>query len=339
MRNRFTAFLFCCLVTQAAVAQDAVKAANTFIQTLSPAQKQVTLFSFDEEERYNFHFVPKERKGITFNEMTAEQKAAAHILIRTCLSEKASRHTEEIMQLDQVLKILENRKEEDHYRDTGNYHLSFFGIPSGETIWGWRLEGHHISFTFCFDKQKMVSGTPGFLGANPGIVREGPQEGKQVLKAETDLGYALVQSLNSQQRNKALLSDTAPADILSSNKRSLPATDTSGIAYSLLNPAQQQQLLHLIKEYVNRYTRLFAADMLKEIESAGLAQLHFAWAGSTEKGAGQKHYYKITGPTLLIEYDNTQNNGNHVHSVIRDLQHDFGGDLLLEHYRKAHKPG
>lgn len=336
MKTPFTVLIFCVLFVRMAVAQDAVTAANNFIQTLSVQQKQITLFSFDDEERYNYHFVPKERKGITFNEMNAEQKAAAGLLIHTCLSEKASRHTEEIMQLDQVLKVLEKRKEEDHYRDTGNYHFSFFGIPSAETIWGWRLEGHHISFTFCFDKKKMVSGTPGFLGSNPAIITEGPQQGKQVLKTETDLGYALVQSLSSDQLNRALLAATAPADIISSNKRSLPAADTSGIAYTLLTPWQQQQLLYLIKEYVNRYTKLFAADMLKEIEAAGLAHLRFAWAGSTEKGPGQKHYYKITGPTLLIEYDNTQNNGNHVHSVIRDLQHDFGGDFLLEHYRKEH---
>ena len=336
MHKRLLCLLvFGCLSCQSF--SQAVSAANRFIAKLNAVQKDSTVFSFGDEERFNFHFVPKPRRGITFNELNTAQRSAAIALIKTGLSEKGFQHAHDIMQLDQVLKVMEKRKEDDHYRDTGNYHISIFGIPSPQTQWGWRLEGHHISFNFSYDKNRMVSGTPGFLGSNPAIVPDGPQKGKQVLKEETDLGYAVVQSLSEEQLTKALLSDTAPADIISFNKRNAKPEDTRGIDFFQLQPAQQELLLKLIREYVERYTKLFADDMLREIQDAGLNGLSFAWAGSRQKGPGQKHYYRITGPTLVIEYDNTQNNGNHVHSVIRDLKHDFGGDLLLEHYQTEHK--
>ena len=146
---------------------------------LNDEQKKETLFPFDNDERYIYHFVPIERKGITFNEMNENQKKAAFDLLETCLSEETFKKTKEIMQLDQVLKVLEMRKPEDHFRDTGNYHITIFGIPSDKTIWGWRFEGHHISFNFSFLNKSLTSGTPGFLGSNPGIVLSGI---KKVLK-------------------------------------------------------------------------------------------------------------------------------------------------------------
>jgi pyruvate formate-lyase activating enzyme-like uncharacterized protein len=110
-----------------------------------------------------------------------------------------------------------------------------------------------------------------------------------------------------------------------------------GIMYSELNAAQKQQLLQLINVYVHRYTKLFAEDLLKEIQQAGLDQLHFSWAGNTTKEFGKAYYYSIQGPTMIIEFDNSQNNANHIHTILRDLKHDFGGDDLLEHYRVSHK--
>ena len=149
---------------------------------LNDEQRKETLFPFDNDERYNYHFVPIERKGITFNEMNENQKKAAFDLLETCLSEETFKKTKDIMQLDQVLKVLEMRKPEDHFRDTGNYHITIFGIPSDKTIWGWRFEGHHISFNFSFLNKSLTSGTPGFLGSNPGIVLSGIKKGTQVLK-------------------------------------------------------------------------------------------------------------------------------------------------------------
>ncbi|MEI8074249.1 MAG: DUF3500 domain-containing protein [Bacteroidota bacterium] len=317
-------------------AQKSVVAANHFITLLSTQQKMETVFPFDSDERYNYHFVPIERKGITFNELNELQRIAAFDLLKTCLGDEAFIKTKEIMQLDQVLKELENRKDEDHYRDPANYHITIFGIPSAKTIWGWRFEGHHISFNFSFSKQTLISGTPGFMGSNPGIVLNGSHKGKQVLKDETESGFKLLRSLNESQFTKTIIDSIAYKDILSFDKRVLMLKSPEGIRYSELTKEQQQLMLQLISVYVHRYTQLFAEDMLKEIQASGLENLWFAWAGDRNSMMGKGTYYRVQGPTILIEYDNTQNNANHVHSVIRDLKHDFGGDELLQHYKTEH---
>lgn len=327
---------FSLVVHFTARAQQIVSAANKFINTLTAAQKAETLFPFDTDERYNFHFVPIARKGITFNEMSETQKQLAIDLMKTCLSNNAFQKTQQIMQLDNVLKELENRPPEDHYRDPGNYHITIFGIPAANTIWGWRFEGHHISFNFSVDKQKLIAGTPGFLGSNPGEVLSGPEKGKQVLKDETDMGFLMLHALSPEQLKKAVIDTAAPKDILTFDKRRAIIDTPAGILYTELNPVQQQELLQLIRLYVQRFTKLFVEDRLKDMQRAGLENLRFAWAGYTQKEAGKGTYYRIQGPTIIIEYDNTQNNANHVHSVIRDLLHDFGGDELLQHYQTYH---
>jgi hypothetical protein len=328
---------FVLLIATATRAQQVVTAVNQFISTLNSEQKAETVFPFEGEERYNFHFVPKERKGITFNEMNEEQKKAALNLIRSCLSENAFQKTQEIMQLDLVLKEIEKRKPEDHYRDPNNYHLSVFGIPSPTTIWGWRFEGHHISFNFSMDKMKAIAGTPGFLGSNPAVVQDGPYKGKQVLKEETETGFNLLHALSNEQLKKTIADTLSPKDIITFNNRKAVLETNTGIGYSELTDAQKQLLLQLINVYVHRFTKLFADDMLKEIQQAGFENIRFAWSGRTQPGIGNPHYYRVQGPTFIIEYDNTQNNANHVHSVLRDLKHDFGGDELLEHYKTAHQ--
>ena len=319
-----------------AKSQDIVSAANKFIQTLSPAEKAETLFPFESDERYNYHFVPLERKGITFNEMTDQQKQLALHLLQTCLSNQAIGKIQQIRQLEVVLKELENRKLDDHYRDTGNYHFSIFGIPANNTIWGWRFEGHHMSFNFSVANKKLVAGTPSFLGTNPGIVLSGPQKGKEVLKDETDIGFQMLHSLTASQLKIAIIDTAAPKDILTFDKRKAMIDHPAGISYADMTPVQQQALLSIVNLYTHRFTHLFAEDRLQEIQKAGLENLYFVWAGSTEKEIGKGTYYRVQGPTIIIEYDNTQNNANHVHSVYRDLLHDFGRDELLQHYQSSH---
>ena len=312
-------------------------ATNAFINLLDSAQKAQTLYPFDADERYNFHFFPKDnRKGISFNELNDAQKQAAKNLIKTCLSTNAANKVQEIMELDNVLKAAEHRKPEDHFRDPGKYFLTIFGIPADNTTWGWRLEGHHVSFNFSARNKKLVSGTPGFLGANPAVVREGPHKGMEVLKEETDNGFALLHSLTKAQLKKAMIDTLAPNEIITFVSRKAMIDNPKGVIYSELTAKQQQQFLQLINLYVHRYTKLFADEMLKEIQQAGLNNLKFAWAGDTEREVGKACYYRIQGPTIIIEYDNSQNNANHIHSVLRDLKNDFGGDLLSEHYKSDH---
>jgi hypothetical protein len=309
--------------------------AQKFLQTLSADQKQKALFLFDADERYNWHYIPKERKGISLNELTAEQQKAAMNLLHTVLSDTGFEKTTSIMQLEKVLKEVENRQAGDDYRDPGNYHFSIFGNPLTDSIWGWRLEGHHISFNFSSDNNRLVSGTPGFLGSNPAIVLSGPEKGKQVLKDETELGFALLNSLDEKQTEKAIISTEAPGEILTAASRKAMISDPKGILYNELNKTQQKIFIQLLSIYIHRYTNSFALRMMQEIETAGLNNLRFAWAGAHQPGPGNPHYYRIQGPTIIIEYDNTQNNANHIHTVIRDLKNDFGGDELLEHYKNT----
>src|SRR5688500_3388714 len=181
------------------VPDDMSAAANKFLETLSPRQKAKTQFSFDEQERYNWHYVPKSRKGIPLSDLDDDNRKAAMSLLRTALSDTGYNKTIAIIELEAVLRDVENRPANDDYRDPGKYYFSIFGKPAADAIWGWRLEGHHISFNFSTKNNQLVSGTPGFLGANPAIVLSGPEKGKQILKDETELGFALLHSFDAAQ--------------------------------------------------------------------------------------------------------------------------------------------
>ena len=309
------------------------KAASVFLQTLSAKQKAKIQFGFNEEERYNWNYIPRSRKGLTLNEMNDQQIKAAFGLLRTALSDTGFNKTNSIIQLENVLREVESRSSHDTYRDPGNYSVSIFGNPATDAIWGWRLEGHHIAFNFSSRDNRLVSGTPGFLGSNPAVVLSGSEKGKYILKDEAGLGFALLHSLNKEQKNKAIVSNEAPGEILTAASRHAMINDPKGILYNELNSSQQQIFMQLLSIYIHRYTRSFAEVMMKEIEEAGLNDLRFAWAGDQQPGIGHPHYYRIQGPAIIIEYDNIQNNANHIHTVIRDLKNDFGGDELLKHYK------
>jgi hypothetical protein len=311
------------------------QAANEFLQSLSSKQQSIARFKFDEEERYNWHFIPKTRKGIPLKELNSTQRNSFMKMLRAALSDTGFQKTTAIVRLENILRQAEGRPENDEYRDSGKYYISVFGNPS-DPIWGWRFEGHHISLNFSSRDNRLISATPNFLGANPAIVLSGPEKGTEVLKDETQLGLALLNSLDAKQRQKAVINVDAPADIITGADRKAIITDTHGVSYNELNSDQQKIFIQLLSLYIHRYTRLFATDMMKDIEAAGLNNLLFAWSGDQQIGIGHPHYYRIKGPTIIIEYDNTQNNANHVHTVVRDLKDDFGGDELLEHYRGSH---
>ena len=305
-----------------------------FCKVFLKNKKTKIQFGFNEEERYNWNYVPRKRKGLSLNEMTDEQIKDAFALLRTALSDTGFSKTNSIIQLENVLREVENRPANDTYRDPGNYSFSIFGNPGTDAIWGWRLEGHHVAFNFSSENNRLVSGTPGFLGSNPAIVLSGSEKGKYILKDEAELAFALLHALNKEQTDKAIISNEAPGEILTAASRYAMINDPKGILYNELNGSQQKIFMELLSIYIHRYTRLFAEGMMKEIEEADLNKLRFAWAGDQETGVGHPHYYRIQGPTIIIEYDNTQNNANHIHTVIRDLKNDFGGDELLKHYKK-----
>lgn len=333
-RALFIIFLSVSLKT---AAQEMSAGAEYFISLLSKEQRAKTLFTFDSEERFNFHFFPiNDRKGLPLEEMNDRQRTAAFALLKTSLSSATVKKIEEIIKLENILKELENRKPEDDFRDPGKYYLAIFGKPADKSVWGWRFEGHHVSFNFSSEDNSLVSGTPGFLGTNPAVVQAGPYRGREILRDEKTMAFSLLHSLSADQLKKALVDSTAPADIITGIKRKALIEHPGGLKYAEMSDRQQEQLGQLLALYLHRYKKEFALKMLKEVRDAGLDQLSFSRAGDREPGIGHPHYYRIQGPTLIIEYDNTQNNANHVHTVVRDLLHDYGGDQLLEHYHSGH---
>jgi hypothetical protein len=314
--------------------EEMATAARSFLATLDPEQKAKAQFTFTDEERKNWHFIPRPRKGLPLKEMSQGQRLLANALLTTGLSGRGFSKAASIMSQEDVLKILEKDKAGAPVRDPENYFFSIFGEPSKDGTWGWRFEGHHLAFNFTAAKGQVVSTTPSFYGTNPGEIIEGPRKGQRVLAAEEDLGWKLVRSLNDEQKKLALLNVPAPKDVLNDPKATSP-TKPEGVPQGKLTPDQQQTLTTLIHEYLETHRPDCAAADWAGIEKAGLDKVDFAWAGSTE--AGQPHYYRVQGPTFVLELDNTQNDANHVHALYRDLDHDFGGvDPLREHVRTAH---
>jgi hypothetical protein len=220
-------------------------------------------------------------------------------------------------------------------RDPGNYSVSVFGTPGGSRPWGWRLEGHHLSLNFTLVPGKPIAVTPAFLGANPAEVHAGASKGLRTLGREQDLGHALARGMNEAQRRRMIIAARSLGDIVAGPGRGEDLTSPAGVPAAGLEGAQRDRLVRLVEEYARNMRTELADDELRRIREAGLERLHFAWAGPTEPG--QPHYYRIHGPTVLIEFDNTQNDANHIHTVYRDLRRDFGADLLRAHYIDGHR--
>ncbi len=317
--------------------------AVTFLQALTPTQRQQTLFRFDDEERFDWHYIPRERKGLPLRAMNASQQQAARQLLRSCLSQDGYQKAEEIMALENVLRVIENRPQNDTYRDPNQYAFSVFGDPSGKAPWSWRIDGHHLSMQFLVvtgpdGAGQVLAQTPIFFGSNPAIVRaDVPQKGKQVLKEETAHAFDLLASLDSAQVRQATLAAVAYPDIVTGNRRKLSLERMDGLRFGDMNEPQRALFRQLLQVYLSRYRVTLARQQLDKLTKAGLDELRFAWAGDLTPtlGAGKGWYYRIHGPTLLIEYDNTQTNANHIHTVVRDLTNDFGLDALEEHYRST----
>lgn len=322
------------MVSANAQTPDHIVQASKFLSTLDEPLKAKVQYAYDDNERFNWAFVPRSRNGLSFHDMNATQRAAAMALLKSSLSAQGYQKASGILALEAILRTVEGRGDTDAYRDPQNYYFTFFGTPSPDEPWGWRIEGHHLSLNFSSLKGSIEASTPSFMGANPAIVPRGPESGKQVLKQETDLGFFLVNSLSKEQLKLARFSDTALPEIITGNDRKAELPEPKGIGYTTLTEDQKKIFMQLLEVYVKNYQLGFSAKLMARIRKAGIENLSFAWAGSLQPGAG--HYYRIQGPMLLIEYDNTQNSANHVHTVVRDLTNDFAEDILREHYEKEH---
>jgi hypothetical protein len=313
------------------------EAARNFLDSLTLEERARVIFPAESAERKSWHYVPKQRNGIPWKEMNGTQRKLAHALVAGGLSRRGYTKVMSIMALESILREIEGEGS-GFVRDPDLYYVTLFGSPSEEEPWGWRLEGHHISLNFLVAPGNRVACTPNFLGANPAKVPRGHQlAGLRALSAEEDLARQLLDGLDEFQFGGAVIHAEAPADIVTGADTHARLDRPVGIPASELNENQQELLVHLLSEYLHRMPEDVAGSRMDRVEKEGIRFIHFAWAGSRERK--KPHYYRVHGPSFLIEYDNTQNNANHIHSVWRDLRDDWGEDLLLNHYKQSHLKG
>jgi hypothetical protein len=307
--------------------------AQELLALLSPEQKEIALLEFADQRRVDWHFIPKpERKGLQYKDMNAEQKKATRALLRSITSQTGYDKATAIMTLETILHALETKKGTNvNIRDAERYYVTIFGEPVARGTWGLSLEGHHLSLNFTLKDSELTASTPMFFGANPAEVHStvagAPPTGTRVLAAEEDLAFELVNMLSTEQRGAAIIADKAPKDIRDAGATHLAPFEHDGIVWTALEPAQQRQLKALIKLYADNMPFVIAERRLKRIDEAGWEHIHFAWLGATKPGVG--HHYIVSGPTFLIELNNTQpdpegNLANHIHCMWRDLAGDFG---------------
>jgi hypothetical protein len=308
-------------------------AAEAFISSLSPDQRAKATFAFGDEQRLDWHFIPRARKGLPFKDLDPTQHLLGNALLGAGLGQRGLIRAATIMSLDAILREMEQGK--GPVRDPELYFLSIFGDARSGKPWGWRVEGHHVALNFTLLAGKTIASTPAFFGANPAEVLEGARKGLRALAPEEDLARSLIKSLDDKQRTQAVVSESAPTDILSTNLRKAEPLKPAGLQTSKLGQKQQDILMTLLSEYASRHAPDIAAARMDRVRAAGLGNIFFAWAGGFEKG--QPHYYRIQGPSFLVEYDNVQNNANHIHTVWRDFNSDFGADLLALHYKQDHR--
>ena len=317
------------------------EAASRFVDSLTPWQRSLAMFSFEGEERYFWHYTPVARNGLLLIDMTPAQQELAFALMQTGLSERGYRQARQIIALETMLRVeehIERPGEERWDRNPLRYYFSVFGQPGGRDPWAWRVGGHHIGLHLTIVDDDLISPLPLFFGANPSQVKYGPETGLRALPEEEDLARELVQSLDDRQRGVAIVDPVAPADILTKNYRAVaPDMTPVGLGLSQLGGGQRDLLVRLIRHYVERTSDDLSGQEWARIEQAGLDRVTFAWAGPTERAFGNGHYYNVKGPTFMLEYDNTQNDSNHIHSVWRDFTNDWAEDLLASHLTTHHR--
>ncbi|MFN8516258.1 MAG: DUF3500 domain-containing protein [Thermomicrobiales bacterium] len=316
------------------------EAAKRFLASLSEEQRAQAAFEFAGDERYFWHYTPIDRNGLRLGDMTDEQRELAYALFDASMSGRGAAQAKGIIALEPILKLTEETENipTQWLRDSARYRWSIFGEPGGKAPWAWRAGGHHIGISFTVVDGDWVASTPLFLGANPVEVRHGESKGLRSLLEEEEYARTLLASLTPVEKAVAVVNEVAPADILSTNlRRAEPEMAPLGIPYADLGGEQREHLVRLIRHYATRTADEVAENTWREVERAGLDGVGFAWAGPEERGQG--HYYAVKGPRFLIEYDNTQNNANHIHSVWRDYANDWGEDLLAAHYAETHSHG
>jgi hypothetical protein len=314
------------------LSQQMAKAAQAFLAALDARQSLRARLEWADPRRNSWHYVPRSRPGLSLAEMQPAQAAAAWDLLAALLSARGLSQVRAQLRLERTLGELTHNPS---FRDPGNYSLVVFGDAAGSAPWCWRFEGHHLSFTTVVAPGYGLALTPMFLGANPATVpARHSHAGFRLLGKEEDAAFAIVRSLDGGALSKALIADRALGDILAGPGRELSLQRFEGIALTALSDGQRDGVMRILELYAGTMREELASAHLLALRQAGVENLHFAWAGSLERG--RPHYFRVHGPSALVEYDNTQDGANHVHSVWIDPDGAFGRDLLRRHYQGAH---
>jgi len=330
-------------------------AATRLLDALSPEARKTALFAIDDEvARTTWSNLPASfvaRKGVRIGDLDAPTRILLHHLIQASTSSQGYAKMAGIMWLDEILhdQSLERQQKGEMPNNermntliaswtSENYWFSFFGDPATDANWAWLLSGHHLSANFTVVEGKMAF-TPLFLGAEPYEVASGPMAGWRVMSHEVERGYEMVQSLTTEQRGKAILSDEVPRDIVEGPGGRGDIKAFEGLPASELTPNQQLLLWHLVREYVANADFDAAGAQMKKIEADGLEKLYFTWIGPSDD-ISKRYYYRVHGPSILIEYMRERGVGegaaNHIHTIVRDPNNDYGEDWLKVHYREQH---
>ncbi len=340
-RRAFPFFIFLLGWAAGAVAQDkappsaavAVKmreAAERLVAALPEKSRAQAMRPFDDRDRLDWHYIPRSRNGIALKDLDPANREAVHSLLRLALSAPGYRKVVNIIELEQVLREIETI---GWMRDPERYHLTIYGTPDRTRQWGWRFEGHHLSLNFTLAGDRMAVDTPSFFGANPATVTRGPRKGLRPLGEEHDAGWALLESLSDAQRQEAVFAARTYGDIVTGSRDKVEPLEAAGISSAKLDDKQRALLWKLVETYARSFEPGLAEARLARAKEGGIEGLRFGWAGSTVRG--RPHYYRVQGPLILIEYDASQNDSNHIHTVWRDFSGDFGRDLLRQHYVAA----
>jgi hypothetical protein len=310
----------------------ATQAAQRLIETTAPAQRGELLLPFTEAARSDWNYTPRRRDGIAWKAMSTAQLEATTALLRTALNERGLDKVRALMALEITLRQLEAF---GFSRDPENYALAIYGKP-GAGGWGWRIEGHHLSLHFSLEANRYVSTLPQFFGANPAVVPRdvgggAPRAGFRLLGIEEDLARQWLASLTPPQRARAIFETRTFGDIVTRNATRAEPLDAVGLPFAEMDAAQQAQVLTLIGAFADHLQPDLTQARLARVREAPLDSIRVGWAGSDQPR--QPHYFRIQGANFLIEFDNS--GGNHIHSVWRDFDGDFGRDMLRDHYRGA----
>ena len=316
-------------------ARQMAAACGDLLESLDDEQRARATFRYLDGERLFWYYPPLNRHGLPLLAMTEEQQRLAKRVLEAALSEQGYEEACAIIDHELILGEQERATGQVHWvRDPGRYYFTVFGDPHGDDPWGWRAEGHHLSLHFSVWGERVISTTPFFYGSNPAEVLHGPKRGLRILARREDLALQLMDSLDRSQRSRAVIYDKAPWDILTYNSTRAVLPREEGLPGDRLDTGQQQMLTALVETYVGQVRSDVARHKLEHLRRDGVGHLRLAWAGSVARREG--HYYRIHGGSFLVEFDNCQNEANHVHSVWRDVENDFAQDVLRDHLLLYH---